>query len=87
MKVCFVSNLLRIHQIISRFRVYILYVDKYTDIPLGIYIVRGDNVVLLGEIDEEKSKEILQEVTAEELAGVAEEEVADDKKALVWDFE
>jgi len=54
---------------------------------LGIYIVRGDNVVLLGEIDEEKSKEILQEVTAEELAGVAEEEVADDKKALVWDFE
>jgi hypothetical protein len=48
--------------------------------------VRGDNVVLLGEIDEEKSKEVLEEVTAEELAGVAEDD-SDDKKALVWDFE
>ena len=24
------------------------------DLPLGLYIVRGDNVVLLGEIDNEK---------------------------------
>ena len=26
---------------------------KYSDIPLGLYIVRGDNMVLCGEIDED----------------------------------
>lgn len=30
---------------------------EYGDIPRGIFIVRGENVVLLGEIDKEKEKE------------------------------
>jgi U6 snRNA-associated Sm-like protein LSm1 len=39
----------------------------YGDIPLGCYIVRGDNVVLLGEVDPEKesASEHLTRVTAE----------------------
>uniref|UniRef100_A0A7S0N6E1 U6 snRNA-associated Sm-like protein LSm1 n=1 Tax=Pyramimonas obovata TaxID=1411642 RepID=A0A7S0N6E1_9CHLO len=28
--------------------------DQYGDIPLGLYIIRGENVVLLGQIDPEK---------------------------------
>eukprot|EP01095_Lingulamoeba_sp_RSL-Kostka_P001021 TRINITY_DN1140_c1_g1_i1.p1 TRINITY_DN1140_c1_g1~~TRINITY_DN1140_c1_g1_i1.p1 ORF type:complete len:128 (-),score=39.54 TRINITY_DN1140_c1_g1_i1:5-388(-) len=32
-----------------------IYIDKeYGDIPLGLFIVRGENVVLLGEIDDFK---------------------------------
>ena len=26
--------------------------SSYSDIPLGLYIVRGENVVLMGEVDE-----------------------------------
>ena len=28
--------------------------DKFGDLPLGLYLIKGDSVVLLGEIDEEK---------------------------------
>ncbi|CAH3025217.1 unnamed protein product [Porites evermanni] len=28
--------------------------DKYGDIPRGIFLIRGENMVLVGEIDEEK---------------------------------
>jgi len=28
--------------------------EQYGDIPLGLYIIRGENVVLLGQIDPEK---------------------------------
>jgi U6 snRNA-associated Sm-like protein LSm1 len=27
---------------------------QYADIPLGLHIVRGENVVLFGEVDEQK---------------------------------
>lgn len=34
-----------------------IYVDKfYGDIHRGIFLIRGENVVLVGEIDEEKDK-------------------------------
>ena len=29
---------------------------KYCDVPLGLYIVRGDNIVLCGNIDESKEE-------------------------------
>jgi hypothetical protein len=29
---------------------------KYCDVPLGLYIVRGDSIVLLGEIDADKEE-------------------------------
>ena len=32
--------------------------NRYGDIPKGLYIVRGENVVLLGEIDLDKEDEV-----------------------------
>lgn len=42
---------------------------KYADIPLGLYIVRGDNIVLLGQLDLTKTEKEtgLTEVSAEEI--------------------
>lgn len=30
--------------------------DMYCDIPLGLYVIRGENVVLIGELDVEKEE-------------------------------
>jgi U6 snRNA-associated Sm-like protein LSm1 len=30
--------------------------DQFGDLPLGLYMVRGENVVLMGEIDDEREK-------------------------------
>ena len=72
---CFLSGYLRsvdqfanlvLHQTIER-----IHVGKcYGDIPRGVFVVRGENVVLLGEIDAEKTepKDIgLTEVSLEEI--------------------
>ena len=64
------------------------YLAKFADIPLGLYIVRGDNIVMLGEMDESKAKSILTEVPADELATIIEvSENSDEKKSIIWDFE
>ena len=36
---------------------------KYGDIPRGVFIVRGENVVLLGEIDEKRYLYLILEVS------------------------
>lgn len=42
---------------------------KYCDVPLGLYIVRGDNIVLIGEIDESKDdSETFKRISPQELA-------------------
>eukprot|EP01097_Dermamoeba_algensis_P008842 TRINITY_DN605_c0_g2_i1.p1 TRINITY_DN605_c0_g2~~TRINITY_DN605_c0_g2_i1.p1 ORF type:complete len:133 (+),score=34.01 TRINITY_DN605_c0_g2_i1:126-524(+) len=42
--------------------------NTYGDVPLGIFIVRGENVVLLGDIDEERDAPTnLTKVSAEEI--------------------
>ncbi|WFD41956.1 hypothetical protein MPSI1_000594 [Malassezia psittaci] len=38
--------------------------NRYGDIPKGLYIVRGENVVLLGEIDLEKEDEVPSSVAS-----------------------
>lgn len=38
-------------------------VTYFTDIPLGLYIVRGDSVVLLGQINPEEEDETIQQGT------------------------
>ncbi|EPS67133.1 hypothetical protein M569_07641 [Genlisea aurea] len=30
--------------------------EQYCDIPLGLYVIRGENVVLIGELDVEKEE-------------------------------
>lgn len=39
--------------------------QQYCDIPLQLYMVRGENVVLMAEIDEEKEDKVLQKVSLE----------------------
>uniref|UniRef100_A0A3Q1EXT9 U6 snRNA-associated Sm-like protein LSm1 n=1 Tax=Acanthochromis polyacanthus TaxID=80966 RepID=A0A3Q1EXT9_9TELE len=52
------------HQTVERIHVG----KKFGDIPRGIFIVRGENVVLLGEIDVEKPCDtVLQQVSIEEI--------------------
>ncbi|XP_051008935.1 U6 snRNA-associated Sm-like protein LSm1 [Acomys russatus] len=52
-----------LHQTVERIHVG----KKYGDIPRGIFVVRGENVVLLGEIDLEKESDTpLQQVSIEE---------------------
>ena len=31
---------------------------KYCDVPLGLYVVRGDSIVLMGEIDSDKESQM-----------------------------
>lgn len=53
-----------LHQTVERIHVG----KKYGDIPRGIFVVRGENVVLLGEIDLEKESDTpLQQVSTEEI--------------------
>ncbi|KAL5516595.1 hypothetical protein EMCRGX_G001978 [Ephydatia muelleri] len=41
-------------------------------VPLGLYIIRGDNVAVVGEIDEELESELnLTEIRAEPLSAIA----------------
>uniref|UniRef100_A0A8D2ZUT6 U6 snRNA-associated Sm-like protein LSm1 n=7 Tax=Percomorphaceae TaxID=1489872 RepID=A0A8D2ZUT6_SCOMX len=52
------------HQTVERIHVG----KKFGDIPRGIFIVRGENVVLLGEIDVDKPCDtVLQQVSIEEI--------------------
>ncbi|CAG8624361.1 354_t:CDS:2, partial [Diversispora eburnea] len=50
--------------------------DAYGDIPRGIFIIRGENVVLLGEIDLDKEDEVpLRQVPVEEILIAQREEM------------
>ena len=59
----------------------------YGDVPLGLYIVRGDSVVLLGEIgpERESSPEHPQQLPIGDV--VALEESGAGETAVVWDIE
>jgi len=55
--------------------------NYYADIPLGMYIVRGDSLVLCGEVHNQWP--LLEEVTLEEL-----ETLQDQAEApLEWEFD
>ncbi|CAL5328702.1 unnamed protein product [Camellia sinensis] len=60
--------------------------DLYSDIPLGLYVIRGENVVLIGELDsgkEELPSHMIQ-VSAAEMKRVqkAEREATDLKGSM-----
>ncbi len=74
-----------LHRCIER-----IHVGKdYGDIPRGIFVVRGENVVLLGEIDEEKEDKVplnkvsLEEILESQAAQQAEKEEKDKFRAKV----
>eukprot|EP00615_Pteridomonas_danica_P013336 CAMPEP_0114337992 /NCGR_PEP_ID=MMETSP0101-20121206/6744_1 /TAXON_ID=38822 ORGANISM="Pteridomonas danica, Strain PT" /NCGR_SAMPLE_ID=MMETSP0101 /ASSEMBLY_ACC=CAM_ASM_000211 /LENGTH=131 /DNA_ID=CAMNT_0001470435 /DNA_START=6 /DNA_END=401 /DNA_ORIENTATION=- len=53
------------------------------DLPLGLYIVRGDNVVVLGELDPVKEKALNLKDADEVTVRTAEKQI----KGVEWDFE
>lgn len=56
----------------------------YTDIPLGLYVVRGDTVVILGQIA--SNPQWMQSVTVEELNERL-EQAKNKESSLEWDFD
>jgi len=60
---------------------------KYCDVPIGLYIVRGENIVLLGELDEEKETQSLTRIEQEEYLELAESEETEEVGKVFWDFE
>ncbi|ALC40863.1 uncharacterized protein Dana_GF12971 [Drosophila ananassae] len=60
--------------------------NEYGDIPRGVFIIRGENVVLLGEIDREKEQKLpLKEISVDEIldAQRREQEQRQEKHRLV----
>jgi U6 snRNA-associated Sm-like protein LSm1 len=53
--------------------------SSFSDIPLGLYIVRGENVVLMGEVDESIETEGLFMVDNDEIKRAREAEKAAEK--------
>uniref|UniRef100_A0A0N4ZS30 U6 snRNA-associated Sm-like protein LSm1 n=1 Tax=Parastrongyloides trichosuri TaxID=131310 RepID=A0A0N4ZS30_PARTI len=59
-----------------------IHVDKcYGDIPRGVFLIRGENVVLTGEIDETKKVD-LKEVDVTEILNMQQEKI-EEKKAEI----
>ncbi|PON54293.1 LSM domain/archaea-type [Trema orientale] len=60
--------------------------DIYCDIPLGLYVIRGENVVLIGELDLEKEElpPHMTQVSVEEIkkAQKAEKDATDLKGSM-----
>ena len=55
--------------------------------PLGLYIVRGDSLVLMGEISD-GIQTTSKEVTVEELEELClEQQAGDNEQELEWDFD
>lgn len=57
--------------------------DLYADVPHGIFLVRGENVLLLGEIDLDKDDYIpepFRQASADEVHAVAKEQAAERKR-------
>ncbi|KAK0182956.1 hypothetical protein PV327_001036 [Microctonus hyperodae] len=71
-----------LHRTIERIHVG----KEYGDIPRGVFIVRGENVVLLGEIDGEREKDLpLSEVSVDDIldAQRREQELKQDQERLM----
>ena len=60
--------------------------DMYADISIGIFVIRGENVMMLGEVDVNKENEIsanMKLVTEEEIRRLMKER-EDDDHVLKW---
>ena len=53
----------------------------YSDVPMGVYIVRGDSIVLLGQISPDDGMKKVEPAEMEEMVKNAE------KEELEWDFD
>lgn len=55
---------------------------KYSDVELGLYIVRGDTIVLLGHVDEDKEKS--SKTMCIDAADIDEDDI---EEGTMWDFD
>ena len=65
---------------------------KFGELELGLYIIRAENLVLLGEMDEQKERmyeSVLQQVPVEEVLELKKkvEEEGADTPDIVWNFD
>mmetsp|Transcript_9338 Transcript_9338/g.14492 ORF Transcript_9338/g.14492 Transcript_9338/m.14492 type:complete len:168 (-) Transcript_9338:574-1077(-) len=58
----------------------------FTDIPLGLYIIRGENMVLLGKVPENDNHGSMKKVSLEEFEDLNSKEHRRDNRAE-WDFD
>ena len=61
---------------------------RFADVPLGLYVIRGENLVLLGQIDYAKEEvtvsTLLERVTVEEILQLKKDEAErQDRKSVV----
>lgn len=62
----------------------------YVDVPLGVFLVRGDSVVILGEMapeDDVKCMAVMKEVSLAEFEAMREENIATTGDEITWDVE
>jgi U6 snRNA-associated Sm-like protein LSm1 len=61
---------------------------KYCDVPLGLYVVRGDSIVLLGELDSEKEENStkLEKIQPQDFIALS-ADIPDSNNKVEWDFE
>lgn len=57
----------------------------YHDVPLGTYIVRGDSMVFMGQLNVMKEQMVMREVRLEELEKIEQQEAG--QEPLNWDFD
>lgn len=59
-------------------------ISYFCDVPLGLYVVRGDSMVLLGQIGDMMPEDRMKEVEMDELEKLIEESGTGE---LNWDFD
>lgn len=59
--------------------------NKCVDVPVGLFVLRADNVVVLGALDERKEKQILEFVERSSIAELWNAQAGEREK--VWNFD
>jgi hypothetical protein len=60
----------------------------YHDVPLGVYIVRGDSMVLMGQLNQMQEQMVMREVGLEELEEMEKKaSSSSSQEPLNWDFD
>ena len=59
-------------------------VTYYADVPLGLYVIRGDSMVLCGSVNDLVSESVMKQVTLDDLQEQDEDTL---ESPLQWDFD
>lgn len=75
--------------------IFVLFLDLYAEISVGLFLLRGDNVVIFGEYDEEQQKQYqltlnrvsLEELKARKKSKEEEKGIPPTAENVEWDLE